>query len=43
VVRNGFSRNMAQIMIEDLAEETRLFERFGSNRPVTPERQRFHH
>ncbi len=43
VARNGFSRNMAQLLVEDLDEETELLKRYGATRPESPERQRFHH
>ena len=43
VARNGFNRNMAQLLLDDLKRETAELNKYGTSRPVEPERQHFHH
>jgi glutamate decarboxylase len=43
VVRNGFSRDMADLFVSDLRRETKLLRRYGSSRPSDTTRESFHH
>jgi glutamate decarboxylase len=43
VVRNGFGRNLADLLMEDLRQETQILDHYGSTLPVDERRQTFHH
>jgi glutamate decarboxylase len=43
VVRNGFGRNLADLLLEDLRVETKLLDRYKSNMPADERRETFHH
>jgi glutamate decarboxylase len=43
VVRNGMSRDLADLLIADLRREVVQLERLSSRLPQHPDRVRFHH
>lgn len=43
VIRNGFGRDLADLFVADLEEETKLLRRYGSARPAASHGERFHH
>jgi glutamate decarboxylase len=43
VIRNGFSRDLADLLLADLDREVRTLDRLPAPRPRTPDADRFHH